>query len=327
MTTKTKKRMPVADMLAALEDSELESSLEGQVITAESFNSLDAGPTGMTGHTRKKLRARFFGPATDAHAMDVKPAAKALIAIQDALSTIGATMSDHRSLVGQLPSHVVQATRLVLSPVVAPGSVIFTLQSPPTDENMLHELSDEGSLLDGSVTRLLEILNTAESAGEDSESLPEMLQNAGPRTASHLFNLTDALLSEDTGLGLEWLNGKGGQRSAQISPSSARRLRGLAKKSSVQNAPVMIEGTLSTLSRDHQQELTLDDGTRVKFKATEEQLRELAPHALSKVALHLTERTAVNLGTGHVSRTHTLIRVHESAVEEADQFAGSVSGE
>lgn len=138
-----------------------------------------------------------------------------------------------------------------------------------------------------------------------------MLQQVGPRTASHLFNLTDALLSEDVGLGLEWLNGKGGQRSAQISPGAARYLRGLAKESSVQTKDVTIAGTLSTVSKDHQQELTLANGSRVAFKATAEQLRELAPHTLSPVELHLSEKTAVKHATGNVTRTYVLIGLRE----------------
>lgn len=316
MTTSEKKRMSVTDMLDALEDEELESSLEGQAITAESFNALATSVDPVLSHARKKLRARFFGAATDRHSMDVKPAAKALIAIQDVLSTIGAALSDHQGLVGQLPAHVIQSTRLTLAPTVAPGSVIFTLQTPPPDEAMFPGLADEGTLLDESVVRLIEILNSAESSEEDPESLSEMLQQVGPRTASHLFNLTDALLSEDVGLGLEWLNGQGGQRSAQISSSAARFLRGLAKESSVQTKDVTLTGTLSTVSKDHQQELTQSDGTRIGFKATNDQLRELAPHALSIVRLHLSEKTAVKLATGNVTRTYSLISLREVEVDE-----------
>lgn len=315
MTTTEKKRIPVQEMLDALADPDLESSLEGQEVTAESFNAFDAGRGASATRSRKKLRARFFGASTDNHAMDVKPAAKALIALQDVLSAIGATLSDHRGLVGQLPASIVDATRLTLSPVVASGSVIFTLQSPLPAEDLLSGIEEDDALLDHSVTRLIEILNTAETSGEDPEILSEMLHQTGPRTASHLFNLTDALLSEDVGLGLEWLNGKGGQRSAQISRHAAGFLRALAKTSSVQTENVTISGTLSTISKNHQQELTLEDQTRVKFNATEEQLRELAPHALSSVALQLIEKTAVKLATGTVSRSYTLIGLRDSEVE------------
>lgn len=319
MTTSEKKRMSVEDMLNALEDPELESALEGQDITAESFNALGAAVDPMLSPARKKLRARFFGATTDHHSMDVKPAAKALIAIQDALSTIGATLSDHQGLVGQLPAHIIQSTRLTLSPVVAPGSVIFTLQSPPPAEDTFPELADEGALLDSSVTRLIEILNSAQSSEDDPETLSEMLQQVGPRTASHLFNLTDTLLSEGVGLGLEWLNGKGGQRSAQISSSAARFLRGLAKESSVQTKDITVSGTLSTVSQDHQQELTQADDTRLRFKATDDQLRELAPHTLSRVELHLSEKTAVKLATGKVTRSYTLIGLRENHQDQSDE--------
>ena len=322
MTTAEKKRIPVQEMLDALADPDLESSLEGQEVTAESFNAFDAARGASATPSRKKLRARFFGASTDSHAMDVKPAAKALIALQDVLSAIGATLSDHRGLVGQLPASIGDATRLTLSPVVAPGSVIFTLQSPPPAEDLLSGIEEDDALLDHSVTRLIEILNTAETSGEDPEILSEMLHQTGPRTASHLFNLTDALLSEDVGLGLEWLNGKGGQRSAQISRHAAGFLRALAKTSSVQTENVTISGTLSTISKNHQQELTLEDQTRVKFSATEEQLRELAPHALSSVALQLIEKTAVKLATGTVSRSYTLIGLRESEVEIAASQSG-----
>lgn len=322
MTTAEKKRIPVQEMLDALEDPDLESSLEGQEVTAESFNAFDAAPGASAMRSRKKLRARFFGASTDNHAMDVKPAAKALIALQDVLSAIGATLSDHRGLVGQLPASIVDATRLTLSPVVAPGSVIFTLQPPPPAEGLLSGIEEDDALLDSSVTRLIEILNTAETSGEDPEILSEMLHQTGPRTASHLFNLTDALLSEDVGLGLEWLNGKGGQRSAQISRHAAGFLRALAKTSSVQTENVTISGTLSTISKNHQQELTLEDQTRVKFSATEEQLRELAPHALSSVALQLIEKTAVKLATGTVSRSYTLIGLRESELETTASQSG-----
>ena len=312
MTTAVKSRLPVQDMLDALADPDLESSLEGQEVTAESFNSLGSLPGSGVLRARKKLRARFFGAATDSHAMDVKPAAKALIALQDVLSAIGATLSDHQGLVGQLPASIVQATRLTLSPVVTPGSVIFTLHTPEAEEDLLSGLADNDLLLDDAVTRLLEILNTAESAEEDPERLSEMLHQTGPRTASHLFNLTDALLSEEVGLGLEWFNGKGGQRSAQISRHAAGFLRALAKTSSVQTETVTLAGTLSTISKNHQQELTLEDDSRVKFNATEEQLRELAPHALSAVILQLNEKTAVKLATGKVTRSYTLIGIRES---------------
>lgn len=121
MITAEKKRIPVQEMLDALEDPDLETSLEGQEVTAESVNAFDAARGASATRPRKKLCARFFGAATVSHAMDVKPAANALIALQDVLSAIGATLSDHRGLVGQLPSSIVDATRLTLSPDVAPG--------------------------------------------------------------------------------------------------------------------------------------------------------------------------------------------------------------
>lgn len=322
MTTAEKKRIPVQEMLDALDDPVLESALEGQEVTAESFNSLGSLPDAGAARARKKLRARFFGAATDRHAMDVKPAAKALIALQDVLSAIGATLSDHQGLVGQLPASIVQATRLTLSPVVAPGSVIFTLHSPEIEENLLTGIADEDELLDESVTKLIEILSTAEAAEEDPDTLSEMLHQTGPRTASHLFNLTDALLSEEVGLGLEWFNGKGGQRSAEISRHAAGFLRELAKTSSVQTEPVTLTGTLSTISKNHRQELTLEDESRVKFNATEEQLRELAPHALSTVVLQLNETTAVKLATGKVTRSYALIGIRETDSATLDSDGG-----
>lgn len=99
-------------------------------------------------------------------------------------------------------------------------------------------------------------------------------------------------------------------------------LRALAKTSSVQAENVTISGTFSTISTNHQQELTLEDQTRVKFSATEEQLRELAPHALSSVALQLIEKTAVKLATGTVSQSYTLIGLREAELEIAASQSG-----
>lgn len=108
----------------------------------------------------------------------------------------------------------------------------------------------------------------------------------------------------------------------RISTHAAGFLRALAKTSSVQTENVTISGMLSTISKNHQQELTLEDNTRVKFNATEEQLRELAPHALSTVALQLIEKTAVKLATGTVSRSYTLIGLREGGAEVATSESG-----
>jgi len=92
-----------------------------------------------------------------------------------------------------------------------------------------------------------------------------------------------------------------GLPSQQILPSALPVLRGLAKKSSVRTTEVTLTGTLSTVSKDHQQELTLADGVRVRFKADEEQLKQLASLVLSPITVLVSEK---NFGCARDRKCH-----------------------
>lgn len=73
----------------------------------------------------------------------------------------------------------------------------------------------------------------------------------------------------------------------------------------------------STIARAYQHATNV---TRLK-------LRELAPHALSRVELHLSEKTAVKLATGKVTRSYTLIGLRENSEDQVSKDTAASGAE
>lgn len=299
-----------ASLLADVDDATLTAPVSAIDINAQTMARMASL------HRRRFLSFRLAGPGVRAHRLAVKTAANVLGSFQEVVSSIGAALSDRPSLFGQLSSAIRQATELQLSPAVAPGSIVFTLV--PDEEFTQDEMPGlEGvpSLLDLALDRLISVFGELDAAGAEERPLVDNLRALGPRTAKHLFDLSQVVINDDVVLDLQWTTESGRQSGASMGVRSASFLREMIQQSAVTEREKVITGILVTVSVETPAAVRLDDGTRIMLAVDEDKVGRLAPLFNRRVQATVLEREEINLGTGRVSFAYTLIEIREE--EEA----------
>ena len=135
---------------------------------------------------RERLSARFVGGSADRHELTARAATRALLSVQESVSSIGARLSGHTTSHGRIPGAILDATELRFSPSVLPGSVVFELSRATDSENMVEDQVDR-PLLDESFDRLFDLMQAVGSSGTPG-SIPASMQALGPRAAKHIFD-------------------------------------------------------------------------------------------------------------------------------------------
>jgi hypothetical protein len=197
------------------------------------------------------LRAHFTGALQDAHDLAVRTTTRILGELQDALSEIGASLEGQTPLRGPLPGDIVRSTDLNFSPMVRPGSVIFTLR--PREASELWE-RDEPTLLERSLVALFGVFDRIErprSTGSFDADVSDTLRDFGPRTARHLFGFAEALSSDGLNVDFGWSRSNGSDQGSAISVRGAAFLSSLAKKATTKTDPVTLRGTVYRLGDDN----------------------------------------------------------------------------
>lgn len=313
MTTKRERTRNIDALLEILEAEPLDDS----VVDAATVNLATANRMFTSVRTAtERMSARFTGASTHAHELAVRPATRALLALQESVSAIGAALMDQQTNAGQISASIRHATELKMSPHVAPGSVVFTLGHGTEEQDGL--IANNGRpLLDESFGVLLDLLDLLGPSNSDLEAVPNQLRRLGPRAAKHLFDLSAVLVDEDLGLDLGWSDREGGHRSAKVSPGGAGYLRNLAKKAVSTEVPVTFEGVLHTVSLD-KQKLQLDSGDRIAMSASDDLQRSLVGFFNKRVRVTATETMTVNLSSGKETHRYEM----RSVALIADDSAG-----
>lgn len=247
----------------------------------------------------ERLTARFIGGTADRHELNIRAATRALLALQESVSAIGATLLGLATLVGKLPASVIAATELRLSPQIAPGSVVFTLNRPTHGEEHIAAI-EERPLLDESFDVLLDLIQEINAGHLDPNAVATRVRALGPRAAKHLFDLSGILVDESLGLDFGWNNLAGQHREEVLSNSGARYLKAVAKEGTTKIEEVEFVGTLLTASVERNQKLKIQraDGTKVSLSARPELRENLAPFYTRPVRVYATETLKVSTTTG-----------------------------
>lgn len=303
---------------------------ESMLITSSHVNLQTAARiSGLSEHYEEvdRMRLRFSGQPTADHRLGVRTATKGLLAIQESLSSVGASIVDHIGKAGRWPAQILAATELKFTPRVLPGSIEFSLvHTPPgKDEDALFEVK-EAPLFEQSLTALLTLFADLADDTLSQKTVTDQLANFGPRTSKHLFDLAQVLISEGLSLDVEWQSPEGRVSTAAIGRRSAAYLKELAKASASSTLERVLIGQLITVSEVEKQGLLLDDGSKIPFEADPGFQNELAALYRQRVQATVEETLVVNLSTGAESRNYILAALTplgaESAAARSTNFPG-----
>jgi hypothetical protein len=300
------------ELLALLQDSEgsnarVTASDINRATAERMFNSVQ--------RAKESLSARFVGGTADAHRLSARSSTKALLALQESLSSIGARLSGLTSIQGPLPTAILEATELSFSPNVLPGSVIFELSRPTDAENMLANHEDR-PLLDESFDKLFELVAAVMTANTP-ETVPAAVRELGPRAARHIFDLCAILVDESLGVDLVWVNRAGSSKKSVLSNSAADHLMKVAAANRSVTTSETIEGLLLTVSVESKQKIRIrpEGGSVISMRADPIVRSGLAEHYNKQVRVNVDRTETINLSTGRLTVTYALTSI--SAPDEA----------
>lgn len=265
-----------------------------------------------------RMNLRFTGQQTRGHQLGVRAATKAILALQESLSSVGASLLDRVTRAGRIPADILTATELRFTPRLAPGSLEFTLVHP--EEDALFE-TDTPDLFDQAFSALLALFVDLKQTELDSTSVVERLQGFGPRTAKHLFDLCQVLLQEDLGVDLEWEKKSGRRTTAAIDQRSAAYLKELAQNNTTSTRVRTLVGSLTTVSEIDKQAIVLDDTTKVLLDASADFQDALQKAYRQRVVATVTETLNVNLTTGVETRTYALLTVAPAGEDQTEPLS------
>lgn len=255
---------------------------------------------------------RFFGQSTSAHRMGVRPASRALVAIQEAISSVAASFSDYVGKAGRLPSDILAATELKLTPQIQPGSVIFTLIHQDDEEQSLFPV-ETGSIFDDAFASLLSLFDGIADDSSEDRALSE-IRSFGPRAAKHLFDFSQVLLQESLSVDLVWNVPSGEQRRITLTRKSAAFLQDIAKSSTTSSRERHFTGQLITVSEIDKQALLLDDKAKISMDAGYVAQDDLAALYRQRVEATVEEKLTVNISTGAETSNYTLLSIQAAGL-------------
>lgn len=267
------------------------------------------------GETYEVVQARFTGSLPAQHSIGVREATTILGALQDVVSEVGAAIRDDSPKRGPLPAAILAETELLLSPQIAPGSVIFAL-SPSRDE----ALFDSSTLLDdalGEVFTLFEQVELPTSSGGTPDTVSESLRRFGPRTARHLVRFAGALREHSLNLDLGIARSGARPKGSRISSAGAGFLESLAQRATKRESETTIVGEVHSLGKDHRYRVNTADRGRISVRGTDV-ITDVMQAAFRRSPVNLTvlETESVNLATGAVSYSYTALAAE--AIQPAD---------
>ncbi|WP_285319706.1 hypothetical protein [Pseudarthrobacter sp. lyk4-40-TYG-27] len=309
-----KRERNVDALWAALMDGEPEVD-ESRPITSMSINQQSAmrlaAKTASHAAAVDRMKLRFSGQSTVDHRLAVRTATKGLLAIQESLSSVGASIVDHIGKAGRWPAEIIAATELKFTPRVLPGSIEFALvHTPPgEDDQALFKVEKEEPLFERSLSALLALFGSLADDNLATKTVTDQLVSFGPRTSKHLFDLAQLLVAEDLSLDVEWRSPEGKVNAAVVGRRSAAYLKELAKASASSTRERVLIGQLITVSEVDKQGLLLDDSSKVLLEAGSDFQDELAALYRRRVQARVEETLTVNLSTGAETRNYVLTAI------------------
>lgn len=257
-----------------------------------------------------RLDVRLHGAGIINHRVPVRRATAVLGSLQETVTAIAQALSSSGPTARGLVARAIQdATQMTLSPAISAGSVVFHLSESLLDEPLLLP-PDTPSLLDAAVSGLLDVVSSGErgSTPGDLPPLAGRLRRLGPRTAKHLNDLVDRVVSDTIDVELTW-RGTAPARTEDLTHERASVLRAAISSNQQEINVVTVQGRLQTVSTVTSADLVAEDGTRYKIVVPAELRSALGRFYDERVEVKLREVVSWSTSTGHEKKTYDLITV------------------
>jgi hypothetical protein len=262
--------------------------------------------------SRSRASVRMHGGAVKNNGVAVKRATKILSILQDAITSVAASLQGSKGSRGKFPEVVRQLSELTFTPRTAPGSVVFELvaQDPaevlPGQTEPLIQMAD---LVDVSAQNFLNLANAAAIGIQQGQSdVLDQLRELGPRVARNILKLSAAIIEEEIELDICWNESIGSMHQGSISRATAVGLRDLIKDNKIDADIVNLHGTLITVSDVRNIDLLMSTGDVISM-AIEPELREPLDSFFRTRVVIRAEETIHTSGSGEERRTYKALSI------------------
>lgn len=191
---------------------------------------------------RQQLDVALTGPATEQHTVAASVLGKFLVDLQESVSSVAQALTGQATSRAPIPGALRLQTALEAS-AVFPSSFGVTLLGPveePAQGNLFPEFGAVSeSLIEGSISTVLDLVDLSESGGVVEELLTDRLFPLGPRTTKHLQALTSGLADSGLGVRATWRSSRGVFRRSQWSAGGVRRVLDLCNHSDFSEVETM----------------------------------------------------------------------------------------
>ena len=255
-----------------------------------------------------RIDVRLHGAGMVGHRVPVRRATAILGSLQEALTSIAQAVVREPTARGVVERRVHDATELIFSPAVSPGSVVFHLSKSPDEQLPLFAPDAAPSLIDRAVSGLLDVMGDERSGDHDDPSLASRLRVLGPRTAKHLNDLVTRVVSDDIDVELTW-RGTARPRTVDLTRERASLLRTAISINEQEVQVVTVLGRLRTISTVTSADLVTEDERRYKIAVPVGLRPALGRYHDQQVEARLREVTKWSTSTGVEKKTYELIEV------------------
>ncbi len=204
------------------------------------------------------------GPSVVGHSAPLRTVGGFMVHLQAAFDSVGASIAGFKSLRGAIPSSLAKRTELALVASPLPGSVV--LEVAPTKPR-LEDLYPEGEplfdleetigakpLADSAFEELASLMSELVVDEPNQDKFVEHLSELGPRVASSVRTLCDAVDKDGIDVDFEWRPPSGERKKVRVTHTYAKFVSTVIQNADIDTEPVKIEGTLVTITtsdKDH----------------------------------------------------------------------------
>lgn len=199
---------------------------------------------------------RLHGPVVEDHAADLADVSRIGLAWQRAVDSVAASLEGWKGVRGKVPEGIASRSRLQLTASPAPGSLVLELaaKASPTievdDATGTRPLVDPQRPLADRATERLIVLCHSLAHGEPSDDEPNAaeLESLGPRAASAVRSLADAVATSHIDLDASWREPGTPEVRAAWTSGEARRVREFVKGRALDAEIEVVTGIVHTVS-------------------------------------------------------------------------------
>lgn len=200
---------------------------------------------------------RLTGAGVDGHAASLDGVAATIHNFQRLVTATGLALTGWRTLRGRAPADALAKTKLNLDGSAMPGSLILQLvpatlpgtEIMPSGQGEFFR-DDDSQLVDQAMKKSIQLLNYGAALSADADTSPFLgeVNEAGPRVASALRDLTKGLVDEGFATEVVWEQPRNARLRSRLSVPQLAQIAGLVASRELAREPVVLVGVLRTVS-------------------------------------------------------------------------------